>query len=268
MRLARVGAGGVLVSVGMVHMLGGAVPVINESVAGISWRMIGNFEAFDHSQVGQTLGGLGVFMILALFNAGDSDGYTLRTRSARLDCEDGSSSESDSMSGEASVFSEHNYVKAAIGALVGFSVHAVAVGAKTNAVQESGSLVIVAAWCTLRKLFESFALGILLIGMGGDTLKYSRGAERFLGLLIWWMGILAYAFCGSTPVLKTSWFQFHQASRSDLFAAVQCFIGGMLIGIGVIDALMAGLVDRRYRRRRKLALGFWLYFLMSIGPCV
>lgn len=243
MAICNAAAGGVLISVALVHMLskssdelGGWGRAIQRAFGGTC-----DTDACEAFPVGYVISLLGLFLILAVEQCTPHEHEELRTGNMNSDNDDTESGEEESRENTDGdvVFVQKRSIVAGLGTFVGISVHTFIESVALGAATEIHMFTVLLIAILLHKSFASFAVASSLVPV--CTLR------------IWWSMVVIYA---SIPLPAFAIGLYMTNSSNQFAAAVQCFASGTLLAIGLSDMLLPALREGDSWRRRKLVAAF------------
>mmetsp|Transcript_58810 Transcript_58810/g.167230 ORF Transcript_58810/g.167230 Transcript_58810/m.167230 type:complete len:316 (+) Transcript_58810:134-1081(+) len=275
MQFCNACAGGVLVSVGLVHMLSENAEKLDGWGKSLASFLGGapeevpctgggkGCEETPPFPLGNVLAGLGFFLILVAeqlggHEHGGHDHESHVRREVVVENEDGETDivvSDDSNFSEAGEAGETRQVRiakvpplAGLGTLVGISVHTLIEGIVTGAMSDGGELLLLMAAVLLHKGMAGFAVGSSLLSASSKVL--------------WLIGVLIFAFMSPLGILIGMIVS--GSVDGACTGAIQCFAAGTLLAIGISDMLLPSLHDSKTWRKRKLMGAITCFTGMSV----
>jgi len=248
-QMANAMAGGVLIGVAFMHMLGDNIATLDLWGHSLKVSLGGDPDDVPFP-LGLAFAACGFYLIFGLevlLGGHPEHDHDHGTKQPSQDLE------SDSSASSSSVKPEDLQGKTDVtgwATLIGVSTHSLLEGLATGAARDPDTLGILVLAVVMHKGFAAFAVAASL-----QDIRQSKGKAT------WWALVVLFAVTGPFGIIVGSIFR---ASLDEQAGAVlQCTAAGTLLAIAVTDMVMPAFEDRSVWRKRKLFACFMGCFAMS-----
>lgn len=260
MQLCNAIAGGVLISVALVHMLRESAGKLQDWDASISQALGGRASGGHQLRVfplGDVLAGVGFFLIVGLENL--LEGHSHHELRVEGNCPRDSLRDQERLEDSCASCGARHLAEmsnasltpfAGLSTLCGVSLHSVFEGAAAGATASEETVFLLTGASLCHKGFAAFAVG-------SSLLAFNDGWR-------WWTLVLLFSLMSPAGILLGMLMSESLQRHDQYIAALECIAAGTLLAVGITDMLLPALQDESKWRKRKLVASICCYTLVSM----